>query len=514
MPPFLCGKRGRINARSVDGGAICLRCYRQPLDNCDECGELKTITSTSTGERCARRATSGVGPKRVCGRRWRVRRITKRATDDHPDLCHACWWEPIATCSRCGREGMCNGIKKGRPLCLRCRLDDRITTALSGSDGNIPEQLRPVREAVLAVDNPRSGHAWMRSPAVVVLRDIAQGRLALSHDAFDELRQTASIVHLRDLLVTLGLLPQRDPGIAKIERVISQRGAQLTDEHSKLVRSFGKWSVLRRARRKADLGRLTAHAAKAAVTEIHEATRFMLMLKGRGRSLPDIQQEDIDAWLSSGVKARRNVRAFLLWAGARRHRPKLTIPVWGGNESPTGPVDHEARWILAHRLLHDSSLDPADRVVGALVVIYAQRLSNIVRLARSDVVERDEGVFVRLGKEHVLMPEPLGALLRELPWRRQIGISGKLHTTEWLFPGRQAGRHQHPDYLRVRLGAIGVDCRTQRRAALLQLASEVPASVLADMLNLAPSTTTKWVDWAGGNWTNYVADRTGSMTET
>ncbi len=82
-----------------------------------------------------------------------------------------------------------------------------------------------------------------------------------------------------------------------------------------------------------------------------------------------------------------------------------------------------------------------------------------------------------------------------------------IHATEWLFPGRQAGRHQHPDYLRVRLGTLGIDCRVQRRAALLQLASEVPASVLADMLNLSPSTAAKWVERAGGNWTNYVADR-------
>ena len=130
-------------------------------------------------------------------------------------------------------------------------------------------------------------------------------------------------------------------------------------------------------------------------------------------------------------------------------------------------------------------------------MIYAQRLSNIAKLTKSDVIERDGEVFVQFGKEHVLMPEPLGTFLRDLPWRRQIGISGKLHAAEWLFPGRQAGRHQHPDYLRVRLGALGIDCRAQRRAALLQLATEVPASVLADMLKLAPSTASKWVEWAG-----------------
>lgn len=57
------------------------------------------------------------------------------------------------------------------------------------------------------------------------------------------------------------------------------------------------------------------------------------------------------------------------------------------------------------------------------------------------------------------------------------------------------------------LGKLGIDCRAECRVALLQLASEIPAAVLADMLNLAPSTAAKWVEWAGGNWTGYVAAR-------
>jgi hypothetical protein len=502
-----CGKLGRINARAEDGGAICLRCYRQPPDVCDECGELKTITSRNHGRALCSNCYVRVGPRRACGRCGRMRRIAKKATGDQPDLCHACWWEPIAVCSRCGKEGMCNGIKKDAPLCLRCRLDDRITLVLTGPDGTIPPSLAPVRDAVLAVDNPRSGHVWMRSPAVAVLRRIATGEFSLSHAALDGLRQTASIVHLRDLLVGLELLPFRDPLITKIESAIARRAAELSDENSKILRSFGKWSVMRKARRKADLKRLTVSGAKNAVAEIHEAARFLLSLENQDVALLQISQSTIDAWLSSGAKARYKLRGLIVWAQGQKLCPKLDVPVVGGQSTPNGPVDHEARWILARRLLHDDAIDPGDRVAGALVVIYAQRLSNIARLTRSDVVERDGGVFIRLGKEHVLMPEPLGALLRDLPWRRQVGIAGKLHTTEWLFPGRQAGRHQHPDYLRVRLNALGVDCRAQRRAALLQLASEVPASVLADMLNLAPSTAAKWVEWAGGNWSNYVATR-------
>lgn len=141
------------------------------------------------------------------------------------------------------------------------------------------------------------------------------------------------------------------------------------------------------------------------------------------------------------------------------------------------------------------------------MVIYAQRLTTIAQLTIQDVEESNGDVFVRLGKEAVWMPDPLGEFLRQLPWRRQIGIAGKLTQSDWLFPGRQAGRHQHPDYLRIRLARIGIECIPARNAALIHLAAEVPAAVLADILGLHPSTATRWVELAGAKWTGYAADR-------
>lgn len=47
----------------------------------------------------------------------------------------------------------------------------------------------------------------------------------------------------------------------------------------------------------------------------------------------------------------------------------------------------------------------------------------------------DGSTFIRLGGEAVLMPEPLGSLVRELPWRRQVGISGKASHRSRFFPG-------------------------------------------------------------------------------
>ena len=106
------------------------------------------------------------------------------------------------------------------------------------------------------------------------------------------------------------------------------------------------------------------------------------------------------------------------------------------------------------------------------------------------------------------MPEPLGNLVRRLPHRRQRGASATLLEDPWLFPGRQAGQPQHPEHLRRRLKALAINCRAQRSAALMQLAAEVPAAILADTLGITPRTAVRWAAEAGGNWTTYAAQRT------
>jgi len=501
-----CGVVRPVNVRTDSGGAVCVRCYEQPLDICDGCGREARITSRKSGiavcARCYRY------PERICGRCGRMQRIYRRATGDDPDLCHACWWEPIAICSRCGEEGMCNGIKKGAPLCLRCRLDDRLRAQILGLGGGAPKWFIPLKEAILGVGNPRSAHVWMsRSPAVAVLRDLASGKLALTHEALDNLPQKASIIHLRDLLIASGALADRDPYLVRLERTIKDSAASLQhEEDARILKAYGTWRVLHRVRRRVERGSEPTTAVKNGRTLVREAARFLAWLRLRHCSLTSCTQAHVDEWFAANSKARDRAREFLVWAMQRRATDNLRLPPVR-RPSPIGPVDLRARWNTARRLLHDEDLDPADRVVGALVVIYAQRLTNIAQLTIHDVSDSNGEVFVRLGKEAVWMPEPLGEFLRQLPWRRQVGIAGKLKQSEWLFPGRQAGRHQHPDYLRMRLAGIGIECIPARNAALIQLASEVPAAVIADMLGLHVGTADRWVELAGAKWTGYAADR-------
>lgn len=163
---------------------------------------------------------------------------------------------------------------------------------------------------------------------------------------------------------------------------------------------------------------------------------------------------------------------------------------------------------MARRLIQDDSLDLADRIVGTLVVLYAQPVTHVARLRRSDVVEEDGQTLIKLGRELMAIPEPLGTVLRTLPWRRQVGPSGKVEAaSEWLFPGRQAGLPLHPEYLRRRMGELGIECRASRNAALLQLGSRLPAAILADKFDIHRTTADRWVKTAGGDWARYAAER-------
>jgi hypothetical protein len=333
--------------------------------------------------------------------------------------------------------------------------------------------------------------------------------MALAHATFDAMPQTASVRHLRQLLVACNALPDRNPYLARLERSVAQLVESL--EHAddrKLLESFARWRVLRQARLKADRGEFGVGAAKNARTLVAETARFLAWLRERDVSPHACRQADVDLWLATGVSTRRRIREFLVWAKARGVIRRVEIPESWRSGTPPRTVGDEVRWALARRLIHDDSLDPADRVVGTLVVLYGQPVTRVAKLRREDVVVDENQTFVRVGDALLPVMPPLDRVLAHLPWRRQVGPSGKVaEASEWLFPGRQAGLHLEPEYLRSRLGALGIECRPARNAALLQLAGQLPAAVIADKLGIHPSTADRWVKLAGGDWARYAAER-------
>ena len=197
------------------------------------------------------------------------------------------------------------------------------------------------------------------------------------------------------------------------------------------------------------------------------------------------------------------MRDFLNWAHEHRHCHRFLVPAPGRRPGPT--ITDDQRWTLLARLLHDDNLELTDRVGGALLLLYGQQLSRITALTTQQLRRRGEQVFLRLGRDEFTVPEPLAGLLTALARdrRRYLGVGSP--TTTWLFPGLLPGRPLTPARLGERLRALGIYAQPGRRTALTCLAAQLPAAVLADLLDLHPTTAVRWVHDAGGDWNRYAA---------
>lgn len=110
-------------------------------------------------------------------------------------------------------------------------------------------------------------------------------------------------------------------------------------------------------------------------------------------------------------------------------------------------------------------------------------------------------------RHQVPVPEPLGALLDTLVrhGRSHVGV-GSPATTRWLFPGGLPGRPITPARLAARLRALDIPTQAARRAALIDLAAKLPSAVLAESLNLHPTTAVHWTRQATSDWSRYAAE--------
>jgi hypothetical protein len=132
-------------------------------------------------------------------------------------------------------------------------------------------------------------------------------------------------------------------------------------------------------------------------------------------------------------------------------------------------------------------------VAGLLLLLYAQWPAAISRLTVNDVHTTDNQVRLRLGQTPVTLPEPLAYLTATLvATRRGHAVLGEQGTSSWLFPGGQPGRPISAYGLGQRLHQLGIRPGQARSTALFQLATELPAALLARMLGMHIDVAVQW----------------------
>ena len=150
------------------------------------------------------------------------------------------------------------------------------------------------------------------------------------------------------------------------------------------------------------------------------------------------------------------------------------VPPLGHN--PGVATSDDARWTHLARLAHDEHLELTNQVGGGLLLLYDQQLSRITAITTDQITHRDAQI-----------PEPPATLL-SAPARDQRHYLdvGSPATSTSLFPGPLPGHPLTPARLGERLRALGIHAQPSRRATLTSSAAQLPAAVLADLLNLAP----------------------------
>lgn len=506
-----CGRQRRVNTRSGDGGALCVTCYartRTADDACDECASIGPLATraggkgSSSGSLCVRCYRN---PRRECSICGRLKRVALKATATTPDVCPTCYQAPVIECSICGQQALGRRTTNhGRPRCFACQAAQQIDAALTGPDGTIRPELKPVRDALTELRRPRSLlNNWHSIASLHLLTDIAQGRLDLSHDALDDRPQVFSVTYLRAMLVAAGALPPRDENAARLHRYAAEAVADITDPELRGVLSrYARWHVVGRA--KADRhGHLTAHVAARCRGDIHTARAFLNHLTALGHDLDECPQACVDAWLSTSRSAHLSFIRWLKWSG---YLPEVRLPDPITQKDPSQDIDPEEQLTLTRRLLHDpDTVSVEDRAAACLILLYAQPAAKIAALTTSDVEVRDGDTYIALGPEPLLLIPPLDALLTALPVAKPFGTASTLADPQWLFTGKNAGTHVHPASMMRRMKQLGIITRASRNTALLHLASTTPPAVFASLIGISIGAATRWAGLTGSAWNSYAA---------
>lgn len=498
----LCGHERRC-AGVAEGRPRCDPCSKRRVP-CSGCGRVATVSVVwAIGPVCSTCRVRGLEAKAICDGCGQMRRPDPR----HPSgRCADCVGMPrFQVCTECGAEDRLH--RHGR--CWRCLMllvFDTLTV-----DSTV--ELRPLRVVLAGSERPRAVLRWLETSFVSnALRQIATGTVTLTHTSIDALGGDVATGRLRAVLVQAGLLEPRDEAIARLEGWIDRQLDTVgTVEDRRLLEAFARWWVLRRARQRAQ--RSPGLSTRTARREVRRAIELVDFLRGHGTDLASCSQADIDLWLA-GPPSRVHVRAFVRWARRQRLCDDLTVP----KQRQAWPARHftadELRDV-ATMLLTTGDLDAADRLAGLLVVCYAQTPARVSRL-RVDHVRIDGAtVSVRFGTDHVELPPVIGALMTDvIQSRRGRAATMPTATSRWVFPGGLPGRPIDSGTLQLRLQAIGIRSMATRTSALLDLAAEVPASILADLVGLHPATASRWTRAAGGYWTTYTTTKTRSTRAT
>lgn len=540
-----CGRVGHV-AKLIDGHPICRRCYQAPVKACGRCGEVKEVatrTQDGVADLCKSCYRAPDAPCGVCGldlpahSKWPLgpvctgcyRRVLRspgacsqcqqrramigRSTDGDP-ICGPCAGSPQDyLCTNCGTAGE----QHFAGLCKRCSLVIAAERILTSESGTIRSELAGLPAALSAHGRADSTMRWLdRSIPKALLTSLANGE-TVSHASLDDCPPGQAREHLRALLIAAGVLPSRDQYAERLETWVDEYIAELPRHHAALIRPYANWMVLRTVRRRAQRRRTTVGVAASAGERVRAAAGLLRHLDEHGGTINHLTQPVLDGWLAGNRTRATSILPFINWLNGRDITHDLLV-VRPKDQKPTRVNPEDVQRARIQRLLcvQKPKDDLVARVAGLLVLLYGARLERILRLTTASIIRTPGGTHLTLSKHPIELPAELATLIDRLA--QHVAQAPRARTpagdAHYLFPStRRPHAPLHPTALGRRLANIGVRPQIDRNTAMVALAADLPAAVIAAQFALTPQAATTWAQHSRRDSLEYLAARTDPRVE-
>ncbi|MEU4290826.1 hypothetical protein AB0E63_21580 [Kribbella sp. NPDC026596] len=213
------------------------------------------------------------------------------------------------------------------------------------------------------------------------------------------------------------------------------------------------------------------------------APDLLSWLDQQAMSFGELTQPDLERWIEA-YPLWMHIADFLRWARRRRITPhELRLPerVSHDPEMMLGDADRSS---LLDRCRHDEHLPLDVRAAGALLLLDGLPLNRIVELTTDKFAP--EGLCISIDAPVISTPPGTPSAARPAPrattspQRRRLDRASQPRPLAVSRPQRQGSRQRPRSRLPLR--RHGISAPASRNAALIALAADLPASVLATLL--------------------------------
>lgn len=153
-------------------------------------------------------------------------------------------------------------------------------------------------------------------------------------------------------------------------------------------------------------------------------------------------------------------------------------------------------------------------MAGLLILLYGARTESIHGLTTADISTAEGRTYLAITMDPLELPSAIAQLIGRLAAIAERSPRAQTRTGEagyFCASSRRFHDPIHPTTLGRKLAQAGIHPQIARNSALLALASDLPAAVVAAQMGLTAQTTTRWSQFSQRDSIEYLGARKSAV---